>query len=713
MIKIRILVVTFVVSLALFVAEPVKALSGHVDDVDKGDIQTDLHESILRLLLEPSTVSSETEALRTLEYLSSYGVEQAIAFLNFLKGQEIDFITKVEGEGKFKKLFEMAEDDNSRALMTLGSLHWLSESFGVIKKGQARNFLKRASKLGNGDAMLVLYYYYMQEERNEELAFNILNKAANEVGHADSMFALAMHYKDIKNDKDSFIRWITEAAAKDNKEATKIFAELKHKFRNEKEEENLTLSQRAKSGSIEAKKHLIKSELTKPATKYQVLESAALTGDPKAQFDFSKYLYKEEKNIKMGKEWLRKSAKQNYPDALTQLAVQYEKEDFNYEEANRLYKKAVALGNVRAMSYLATNYRKGLGTKKNLSKAIHLLHKAADGGEEHAQHSLGYLYENGEGVAEDMEKSIYYYTLASDAEYVPSIYNLGMLYAKGVKVKRQPEKSIKLLTIAANKGDPTSQAVLGKVYLYGDKGVTDPDLPKSFKWFLKASMQGEGVASRSVGTAYLMGWGVEKDFKLAHKFFEKGVSEGDLEALFGLGVIYRDGRGVTKDMEKAKFYLLKAARADVVKAQASLAGIFGTESNDKEFKYWLNRAAAQGHKKSQSILDKLNDNDAPSLEADAMAVKAFFALKKNNYDDAMKFANKSNDIEMNGKALFAISSYYIKKEKDAFQAYKYAYASYALGFEKGGKLVDGLKKALSSSKLAQAETEARRLIKAR
>jgi TPR repeat protein len=63
----------------------------------------------------------------------------------------------------------------------------------------------------------------------------------------------------------------------------------------------------------------------------------------------------------------------------------------------------------------------------------------------------------------------------------------------------------------------------------------------------------------NLGTMYLYGKGVKKDYQEAIRLFRKAADKGDSKAEYNLGIIYEDGMGVRKNRSEAvKWYRLAA-----------------------------------------------------------------------------------------------------------------------------------------------------------
>ncbi len=120
----------------------------------------------------------------------------------------------------------------------------------------------------------------------------------------------------------------------------------------------------------------------------------------------------------------------------------------------------------------------------------------------------------------------------------------------------------------------------------------DEELSEDFKreYFetnLKAAQLGFVESMRKVASAYLNGFGVEKNFDTAIKWYEKAFDAGDILAAVALGEIYQE-----KNTAQAIFYLSKAAEKNNISAIKKLVGIYEAQNNFEEMFAWCQRGAS-------------------------------------------------------------------------------------------------------------------------
>lgn len=110
------------------------------------------------------------------------------------------------------------------------------------------------------------------------------------------------------------------------------------------------------------------------------------------------------------------------------------------------------------------------------------------------------------------------------------------------------ENDMKLASI----GNSGAAFRLGSRYLNGE-GV-DKDYEKAKYWLEKAADKNHSHALYDLGYMYLYGVGVEKDYLMAYDFFERSKDVGFIPAYFIIGLMYHDGAGVKKNDKKAYEY---------------------------------------------------------------------------------------------------------------------------------------------------------------
>lgn len=119
---------------------------------------------------------------------------------------------------------------------------------------------------------------------------------------------------------------------------------------------------------------------------------------------------------------------------------------------------------------------------------------------------------------------------------------------------------------AAEKGDAEAQNYIAETFVrenLGDKR----DWSTAVKWWRKAANQGHEVAQFHLATAYLAGWGVEKNLDEYASLCLKAANKGDPAGQTCTARNYRDGIGVKKDLVESYFW------DELAKSRNSYAGV--------------------------------------------------------------------------------------------------------------------------------------------
>ena len=95
----------------------------------------------------------------------------------------------------------------------------------------------------------------------------------------------------------------------------------------------------------------------------------------------------------------------------------------------------------------------------------------------------------------------------------------------------------------------------------------------AFKWFTKASAQGNSGAMFNLGLHYAEGHGCDQDYTTAFKWYTKASAQGHSAAMFCLGNCYDNGYPCDQNDEKAFEWYEKSAQLGDKYAQDNLNGI--------------------------------------------------------------------------------------------------------------------------------------------
>ncbi len=265
-----------------------------------------------------------------------------------------------------------------------------------------------------------------------------------------------------------------------------------------------------------------------------------------------------EKNISEAIKWYEKSANQNNPWGLYNLANLYyvgNSVDKDYKKAFEFFTKSAELGNYDAQNRLANMYYAGEGVQKDYKQAIYWYEKSANQGYDWAQYNLADIYYKGIGIEKDYQKAFSFYTLAANQGHTKSQYNLGSMYYNGKGIERNHKKGFDYYNIAANKGNADAQFSLGFLYYKGE--YVNKDYQKAVNYFVLAAKQGDVLAQYYLGDMYYNGKGIDKDYENAFKYYTLAANQNDTLSQFFLGHMYANGEGVKQNYNEAKKWFKK------------------------------------------------------------------------------------------------------------------------------------------------------------
>lgn len=134
------------------------------------------------------------------------------------------------------------------------------------------------------------------------------------------------------------------------------------------------------------------------------------------------------------------------------------------------------------------------------------------------------------------------------------------------------------------------------------------DLKKSFELHMKAANFGLAAAEHSVGKAYQLGIGTEKNDELSYVYYKRAYEHGSRAVCLDLGNCYIDGRGTNKDDLKAFEIFVEGDKCGVVGCTDNIGWCYqngrGINKNMEKAKEFYLKAASMGSTYSQKMLDK-------------------------------------------------------------------------------------------------------------
>lgn len=198
--------------------------------------------------------------------------------------------------------------------------------------------------------------------------------------------------------------------------------------------------------------------------------------------------------------------------------------------------------------YLAEFYLKGIGTIKNIDKAVEYYQKGFELGDYDSGYQLSlYHIKN-----KDFSSALKYLFVGIENNHIPSIKLLANMYINGDGVSKDAQIAINLLNKAKELGDIKVIHQLALLY------YSFEEYNKAFECFKKGADNGDLDSVYHLGLCYAKGLGVRQDFYLARAEYEKAAKEYEPRSLYNLSLYYRNGISVNQNSELADRLLEQA-----------------------------------------------------------------------------------------------------------------------------------------------------------
>jgi hypothetical protein len=163
-------------------------------------------------------------------------------------------------------------------------------------------------------------------------------------------------------------------------------------------------------------------------------------------------------------------------------------------------------------------------------------------------------------------------------------------------VSAAPESDADLLDARATRGDADAQ------FDYATELYQSGDTKGAISWLEKSAKQGNDKAQLQLGTLYLKGAGVPRNFGHARKWLEMAANNGDTLAMHNLAVLYSGSEGRKPDYSRASDWFRRAAELGVVDSMFNLglayADGLGVEKDLIQAYAWFSVAASKGDAKA-------------------------------------------------------------------------------------------------------------------
>ena len=312
---------------------------------------------------------------------------------------------------------------------------------------------------------------------------------------------------------------------------------------------------------------------------------SAKEGNKFAQYSLGNLYYYgngTDKDLSHAFHWYMKSAEQGQPYAAYAAAQMYNKGEYVFKDENQ------------AQEYY----------KQALTGFLEL--ESKDQADDNLFYKMGTMYKNGLGTQKDMIRAIEYFKRSAEMNNTNAKRTLALEYLSGEYLELDIEKGLEMLTECADSGDTLSCYKLGKIYFKGE--IVYKDLNMAEKYFLKASQKENRYALYSLGTLYL-----EKEKYSLHKaveYFDKAVQYDEIKpyAAYSLAKIMLDNNPY-HDSEKAVSILESAAMenewASFLLGRLYLYGTDDIQKDKEKALEWLKLSAEQGNEYAQNMLDNI------------------------------------------------------------------------------------------------------------
>ena len=313
---------------------------------------------------------------------------------------------------------------------------------------------------------------------------------------------------------------------------------------------------------------------------------SAKEGNKFAQYSLGNLYYYgngTDKDLSHAFHWYMKSAEQGQPYAAYAAAQMYNKGEYVFKDENQ------------AQEYY----------KQALTGFLEL--ESKDQADDNLFYKMGTMYKNGLGTQKDMIRAIEYFKRSAEMNNTNAKRTLALEYLSGEYLELDIEKGLEMLTECADSGDTLSCYKLGKIYFKGE--IVYKDLNMAEKYFLKASQKENRYALYSLGTLYL-----EKEKYSLHKaveYFDKAVQYDEIKpyAAYSLAKIMLDNNPY-HDSEKAVSILELAAMenewASFLLGRLYLYGTDDIQKDKEKALEWLKLSAEQGNEYAQNMIDNIH-----------------------------------------------------------------------------------------------------------
>jgi len=164
--------------------------------------------------------------------------------------------------------------------------------------------------------------------------------------------------------------------------------------------------------------------------------------------------------------------------------------------------------------------------------------KSANQGFSKAQYELGIASLEGLGTDRNIYKAIEWFEKSASKENKKAQYQLGLIYYEGKALKKDYNQSLKWFKLAAANEHVEAQAYLADMYFIHEE---IQDYYESFKWSVLLADKGFGRNQHLLAVMYNKGLGVRQDKKKAKFWFGKLCDNGDQDSCDNYRILNEGG----------------------------------------------------------------------------------------------------------------------------------------------------------------------------
>ncbi len=196
--------------------------------------------------------------------------------------------------------------------------------------------------------------------------------------------------------------------------------------------------------------------------------------------------------------------------------------------AAALFEESSRQGNILAKLNLAHHYRKGLGVRKSIKRAMELYHEAYDAGYSDAMVLCGdACLDSIPDIESGYKAAMEYYQKAIISRSPLAYLRMGQIHKDGLGIEKDRDIAWSYYQKAARSLFPEVLVEIGLLYKKGE--IVLPDQAKAMKYFRQAASKGNPQAMLELSEMYLKGQGVEVDTGLAKEWFHLAKKTEDTD----------------------------------------------------------------------------------------------------------------------------------------------------------------------------------------